>query len=92
MNEFVVKGEVKMFPGPAAWIYVDVPKGITEILTDLGRKGLIPVDAKLRLTKWQTAVLPKGDGHQFIPLKKEVRKAEEIEVGDEVTVTFGLLG
>jgi len=24
MNEFVVKGKVKMWPGPSGWIYVEV--------------------------------------------------------------------
>lgn len=37
-------------------------------------------------TRWRASLLPKGDGTKFLALKAEVRKAENLEEGDEVTV------
>ena len=51
--------------------------------------GMIPVTAQVGRTQWTTSLFPK-DGGYIVPLKDAVRKAEALEVGDEVTVRLSL--
>ena len=47
---------------------------------------MIPVTAHTGNTKWTTSLWPK-DGGYIVPLKLgQVRKAEGLELGDEVTI------
>jgi len=51
--------------------------------------GMIPVTAQIRDTTWTTSLYPK-DGRYIVPVKTWVRKAEEIDVGDLVTVRLSV--
>jgi Domain of unknown function (DUF1905) len=53
-------------------------------------RGLVPITAQIRNTTWQTSLLPMGDGTHFIALSAKVRKAEDVQVGGKVSVTFRL--
>jgi hypothetical protein len=46
---------------------------------------VIPVHVRIGKTGWQTSLFPK-DGLYLVPIKASVRKAEELEEGDEVSV------
>ena len=41
-------------------------------------------------SRWQTSLFPNKDGSWFLPVKKPVRVAEELEYGDEVAVELEL--
>jgi hypothetical protein len=83
-------GEVWWWRGPAPWHFVTVPDPqSTEIeaasaLVTYGW-GMIPVVAQIGRTSWQTSLWPK-DGTYVVPIKTDVRKAEDVELGDLVTV------
>jgi hypothetical protein len=47
--------------------------------------GLIPVTVRSGETSWTTSLWPK-DGGYVVPLKTAVRRAEELDVGDVVSV------
>ncbi len=47
--------------------------------------GMIPVAAHVGATEWTTSLFPK-DGRYILPVKAWVRKAEGLELGDEVTI------
>ncbi len=49
--------------------------------------GMIPVNATIGETEFYTALFPK-DGGYFVPLKAAIRKAEQLDVGDTVTLTL----
>jgi hypothetical protein len=51
--------------------------------------GMIPVTVQVGRTQWTTSLFPK-DGGYIVPMKDAVRKAEALEVGDEVTVRLSL--
>ncbi|ETT28822.1 DUF1905 domain-containing protein [Rhodococcus aetherivorans] len=80
-------GIVEVFPGPGGWHYVDVPARIVEAVTSVSVRGLIPVRARMGGTEWDTSLQPRGDGRHFLALKRSVRAAESVEVGDTVTIT-----
>jgi hypothetical protein len=48
---------------------------------------MIPVSAVIGGTEFTTSLWPK-DGGYIVPLKDKVRRAENIEVGDEVSVVL----
>ena len=87
-------GEMWFWRGPAPWHFITVPEAecadleATSAMVSYGW-GMIPVTAQVGRTQWTTSLFPK-DGGYIVPLKDEVRKAEALEVGDEVTVRVSL--
>lgn len=51
---------------------------------------MIPAKIRIGRTEWTTALWPK-DGRYVVPLKDAVRKAERLELGDNVTVQLEVL-
>ena len=83
-------GELWFWKGPAPWYFVTVPDEecdeleATSPLVSYGW-GMIPVTALIGSTRWTTSLFPK-DGRYVVPVKARVRKAEELEVGETVTI------
>ncbi len=83
-------GEIWFWKGPAPWHFVTVPDDECGALEAMSTAvsygwGMIPVAAQIGETRWTTSLWPK-DGRYIVPLKTVVRKAEELDVGDVVTV------
>ena len=83
-------GRIFFWQGPAPWFFVTVPekesqdlKAISAIVTY--GWGVIPVHVRVGKTEWTTSLFPK-DGLYLVPIKASVRKAEDLEEGDEVTI------
>jgi len=76
-----------------SWVFATVPVDVSEEIRDLGGPprgfGSVRVEATLGATTWRTSVFPHGDqpGTFVLPLKKAVRRAEGLEVGDSATIT-----
>jgi len=51
--------------------------------------GMIPVTATLGSTTWRTALWPKN-GSYLVPPRDSVRRAEQVDVGDVVTVQLAI--
>ena len=85
-------GEVWHWRGPAPYYFVPVPEQECAHLHALSAAvtygwGMIPVRARIGGTGWRTSLFPK-DGGYLLPLKLAVRRAEEVDEGDTVTVTL----
>lgn len=83
-------GTIIFWRGPAPWFYVPVPapqsaqiQAISNLVTY--GWGVIPVRVRIGSTKFETSLFPK-DGLYLLPLKVSVRKAEHLDLGDEVRV------
>ena len=83
-------GSIWFWRGPAPWFFVTVPaeqssdlKGISGFVTY--GWGVIPVRVRIGKTEFQTSLFPKDDRY-IVPIKASVRKAENLEEGDNVTV------
>lgn len=77
-------GKIWFWKGPAPWFFVTVPakqsrdlKAISGLVTY--GWGVIPVHV------WTTSLFPK-DGNYIVPIRASVRKAENLEEGDNVTI------
>lgn len=87
-------GPVWEWRGPAPHHFVSMPPDVSdEIAEDAGSLsygwGAIPVHARIGDTGFSTSIFPK-DGVYIVPIKVAVRRAEGIELGDEVTVEVHL--
>ena len=83
-------GKIWFWKGPAPWFFVTVPakqsrdlKAISGLVTY--GWGVIPVHVQIGNTEWQTSLFPK-DGRYIVPIKASVRKAENLDEGDKVTL------
>ncbi len=84
------RGKVWFWKGPAPWYFVTVPeKECEDLKAILGIVtygwGMIPARVRIGRTQWETSLWPK-EGTYIVPLKADVRRTEEIQEGDEVTV------
>lgn len=85
---YKINGVINIFQVENPWVYVAVPKKITEETKQYADRGLVAISAKIGKSTWNTSLMPMGDGTQFIPLPAKTRKAEKINVGDTITITF----
>lgn len=83
-------GKLWYWHGPAPWYFVTVPaqqgsdlKAIVKLVTY--GWGMIPVNVQIGKTGYKTSLFPK-DGRYIVPVKASVRKAENLQEGDNVTV------
>lgn len=78
------------------WTFVTVPAeasaDITEVVDGMtGGFGSVRVDVQIGDTRWRTSIFPDSGGTFSLPIKKSVRKAESLELGDLVTVRIELV-
>lgn len=83
-------GEVWFWRGPAPWHFVTVPDeecaAIEAVAPEVSYGwGCIPVTAEIGRTRWPTSLFPK-DGRYIVPVRVSVQKAENVALGDVVTV------
>ena len=83
-------GEVWFWRGPSPFHFVTVPEDECVVLEAASRLvtygwGMIPATVQVGATEFSTSLFPK-DGGYVLPLKDKVRRAEGIDVGDEVAV------
>jgi len=88
--KFEFSGKIIFWRGPAPWFFVKVPakysrdiKAISNVVTY--GWGVIPVHVKIGETEFTTSLFPKDDRY-LVPIKASVRKAEELDKGNKVTL------
>jgi len=92
--DLAFSGEIWFWKGPAPWFFITVPDEecgeleATSAFVTYGW-GMIPVAAQIGRTEWKTSLFPK-DGRYIVPVKASVRTAEELEVGDTVTIRLSV--
>ncbi|MBI1257839.1 MAG: DUF1905 domain-containing protein [Chloroflexi bacterium] len=88
--EFEFSGEIFYWRGPAPFFFVTVPEEESRDIKFISNEvtygwGVIPVRVQIGGTEWKTSLFPKGDRY-LVPLKVVVRKAENLEEGDDVKI------
>lgn len=94
--ELEFSGEVWHWRGPAPFHFVWVDDVGSARITAVASMvtygwGVIPVRARIGGTTWETSLFPK-DGGYALPLKAAVRRAEGVELGDEIVASMTVLG
>jgi hypothetical protein len=83
-------GEIWFWKGPSPYHFVSVPEDECGELEEAAALvsygwGMIPASVRIGDTDWTTSLWPK-DGGYVVPLKDAVRRAEQLDVGDHVTL------
>jgi hypothetical protein len=79
-----------------AWVFVSLPAGESEEIRDLAgglRRGFgsLRVRAAIGTSTWTTSMFPSSGGGYVLPVKRPIRVAEALDVGDVATVTVELI-
>ncbi len=83
-------GPIWYWRGPAPWYFVTVPHKHSLALQALSAAltygwGVIPVTAQIKHTTWTTSLIPR-DGLYALPVRTDVRDAENLDEGTRVRV------
>jgi Domain of unknown function (DUF1905) len=83
-------GEIWYWRGPAPFYFVTVPDPESAALESASPLvsygwGMIPAAAEIGRTRWRTSLWPR-DGGYVVPVKAAVRKSEQVDAGDTVTL------
>ena len=79
-----------------AWFFVTVPADESALIRERPRPprgfGSVRVRATIGSTTWQTSIFPDSTrGAYVLPVKKAVRRAEDLEEGDRAAVHHQVL-
>ncbi len=83
-------GEIWFWRGPAPWYFVTVPDEQCLELKAASRLvtygwGMIPVTLHIGNTKCKTSLFPKN-GKYLVPIKADLRKAEQLKEGEIIVL------
>jgi hypothetical protein len=94
--ELRFRGEMIYWRGPAPFTFVRIPEAESDDIAEIASMvtygwGAIPVNARIGQTDFYTALFPK-DGVYLLPVRVAVRRAEGVDVGDDVDVALSVGG
>ena len=99
MGEHVFTAEVwEHSPGdPGSWHFLTLPADLAEdVALEAGPRGgfgSVRVEVSIGSTTWRTSLFPDaGAGSFVLPVKKQVRRANDVRAGDEVEVRLVVEG
>ena len=86
-----------LWKSDAAWHFVTLPESVADEIEDRVPQragfGSVPVTVVLGASRWGTSIFPSKEARSFIlPIKKSVRAAEEVGVGDLCSITIHVDG
>ncbi len=78
-----------------AWVFLSLPTDRSDEISDLTPDapgfGSVPVSVTIGGSNWKTSLFPSKQAATYVlPVKRAVRQAEGIDVGDVVEVTISL--
>lgn len=92
--EFRISAPVFEWRGPAPFHFVKIPTDLSSLIKSEANLlsygwGVIPIHGQVGRTNFTTSLIPK-DGSYLIPIKDAVRKSEQLELDDDVEISFNL--
>lgn len=89
-------GRVIEWRGPAPFLFVPVPLDHVDEVRWAARMasygwGCVPVSARIGNTDFTTSLFPRGETY-LLPVKVAVQRAEDIGLGDLVSVEMRIVG
>ncbi|MEP7167264.1 MAG: DUF1905 domain-containing protein [Candidatus Woesebacteria bacterium] len=94
---FTVTAKVWLYPGKTAWHFVSIPIETTKEIDfyfahEKRGWGSLPVRVTIGESIWKTSIFPdKKTGTFLLPIKAAVRKAENIQDTDAITLILEVL-
>ena len=92
--DFSATGEIIEWRGPAPFTFLPVDEVQSKEIKIQSKMytygwGVLYMTGRIGKTEFTTALMPK-DGRYLIPIKVAVKRAENIDLGDTITVDFNL--
>ena len=92
-RSFSFDAELWLSNAEGSWVFLTVPEGISDEIEDgvpaKGGFGSVKVEVAIGGTTWTTSLFPDNKaGAYILPVKKAVRTAESVDVGDTVGVSL----
>jgi hypothetical protein len=92
--EIELDGPVIEWRGPAPYVFVEVPEQEADEIAATAAGvtygwGMVPARVTLGETTWTTSLWPREGGY-VVPVKVAVQRAEDVEVGQVVTVRLAI--
>lgn len=95
MLEFEFTGELFQWQG-GSWHFVELDPDLADEVNRFARGmkggwGSVRVTVRIGATEWHTSLFPsRQNGTYLLPVKRDVRRAEGLEPGDELLVVMRL--
>lgn len=95
--EIKFKTELWEWQGPSAWCFVTVPEVYYDDIKQLSNTpargfGMVKVEATIAQSTWHTSIFPDTKSKSYLlPVKKAVRKAENLNIEDKIAVKIKLM-
>jgi len=94
-QKFRFTSEIFLWKEDSPWHFIALPEDITDDIEDSvslrGGFGSISVHVTLGTSNWSTSLFPDSRRKAFIlPIKKEIRRAEQVAAGDRVTIELAI--
>ena len=86
------------YPGEPKWHFVSVPPEISDDITELTTGiragfGSVRVAVTVGASSWRTSIFPDSKTKTYVlPVKKDVREAENLGTGDSVRTRIQIEG
>lgn len=96
MLKLIFNSEIWLYPGESAnWHFITLPRENSDqikLSTGPVRRGwgALKVTATIGKTSWKTSIFPDKTRGYLLPLKADVRKRENLVVGQKVEVKIEL--
>ncbi len=92
--ELEFSGKIWLWGGKGSWFFVTVPDAQSRDLKAIASSvtygwGNIPVQVQIGSTTWKTSLFPQHELY-VLPVKASVRKAENLQENDDVTVRLNI--
>jgi hypothetical protein len=95
--EIKFKAELWEWQGQGAWCFVSLPKEYYDeikAISSLPKRGFgsVKIEASVGETIWKTSIFPDTkSGTYLLPIKKAIRKAENLNIGSVVHIKVRLI-
>jgi Domain of unknown function (DUF1905) len=88
---FTFTAPLWLYSGKGSWHFVTLPKKAADEIRffNASAKGFMPIAVKARINdcNWNTSIFPDSkSGSYLLAIKAAVRKAENIQAGDVITL------
>lgn len=96
-SEFAFTAELWEWDGPQAWTFVSLPEDLADVIAEVHGEhakgfGSLRVEVGLGEQVWRTSIFPDSKrGTYLLPVKKQIRRAAKVDVGDRVEVELSVL-
>lgn len=96
MSSFRFDAELWLHHGAAAWHFLTLPEDVSDDIADETEGqtrgfGSVRVRVAIGSTNWETSIFPSKQHAAYVmPVKRDVRDAEALSIGDVVSCTIEL--